>query len=247
VYRSRAISRSRVFTPSLGLTLLIVALCAAFVSLGRWQWHRGDLRQAQWQAFARGADRAVPLGSQSLAALPRFQRITATGRFDPQHQFLLDNITHGEAAGYEVLTPFQLTNGREVLVDRGWVPFTGYRDRLPDIAFESGDARPIIARVDELPVAGLALGKAAPQADASWPKLASYPDMPQLAAVLGRRLEPRILLLDPGAPDGYLREWQPPGLPPLRHWSYALQWWAFAVAAVVIWFVLSWRKAPKVS
>jgi len=71
--------------------------------------------------------------------------------------------------------------------------------------------------------------------------------MPQLAAVLGRRLEPRILLLDPGAPDGYLREWQPPGLPPLRHWSYALQWWAFAVAAVVIWFVLSWRKAPKVS
>jgi hypothetical protein len=46
-------------------------------------------------------------------------------------------------------------------------------------------------------------------------------------------LERRIVLLDPGAADGYVRDWQPPGVPPARHWAYAIQWWLFAVTLVV--------------
>ena len=53
--------------------------------------------------------------------------------------------------------------------------------------------------------------------------------------------------LDPGAPDGYLREWQPPGLAPLRHLSYAIQWWCFAALAVVVWAVFGVRRARAAS
>ncbi|MGC1730607.1 MAG: hypothetical protein WA747_14670, partial [Steroidobacteraceae bacterium] len=60
----------------------------------------------------------------------------------------------------------------------------------------------------------------------------------------GKPLEPRILLLDPHEPFGFAREWQPPGLPPLRYLSYAIQWWCFAALAVVIWAVVSTRRAP---
>jgi surfeit locus 1 family protein len=55
-------------------------------------------------------------------------------------------------------------------------------------------------------------------------------------------VESRILLLDARAPNGYVREWQPPGLPATRHWSYAVQWWAFAVLAVAVWLILGMRK-----
>ena len=92
----------RVFAPSWLMTALTAALCVGFVALGRWQWDRGVRRQAQWDAFARGAD----------------------------------------------------------------------------------------------------------------------------------------------APLGYVRDWQPPGLPPIRHFSYAVQWWGFAVTLVVIWVILSAPKRP---
>jgi cytochrome oxidase assembly protein ShyY1 len=43
-----------------------------------------------------------------------------------------------------------------------------------------------------------------------------------------------------------VREWQPPGLPAIRHWSYAVQWWAFAVLAVMLWVILGFRSRKDV-
>jgi surfeit locus 1 family protein len=71
----------------------------------------------------------------------------------------------------------------------------------------------------------------------------SFPSAAELAGALGLPLPARILLLDPGAPQGYVRDWHPPGLAPLRHLSYALQWWCFAALAVVLWAVMSVRRS----
>jgi cytochrome oxidase assembly protein ShyY1 len=217
-------------------------VCAGFSSLGNWQWQRGELRAAQADAFARGADHPQILGSRSLQQMPRFQRVSVQGHYDVQRQFLLDNRIHEGQAGYEVLTPFDLNDGRIVLVNRGWLPFTGFRERLPDVSLDAASQSEIIGRVDELPVAGLSSGRAEPAANSSWPKLTSFPDVAELSRSLGRKIEPRILLLDPDAPNGYVRSWQPPGLSPVRHWSYAVQWWAFAALAVILWVVLNLRK-----
>ena len=230
------------------MTALTVALCLAFVNLGRWQWDRGEQREMQILAFNRGTDRALPLGSRSLAEVPRFQRVSATGQFDTQRQFLLDNMSYEGQAGYQVLTPFVLTDSRVVLVDRGWVAFSGFRDRLPDIHWDvASGPTTLIGRVDELPSAGLAQGKAPPSADALWPKVTSFPAAPELAAALGHAIEPRIILLDPKEPNGYVRDWHPPGLEPERHWSYAVQWWAFAGVLFVIWAMLSARGSRTTS
>lgn len=237
----------RAFAPSWLATLIAAAAIVAFVSLGRWQWGRGEARQAQWSEFARGTGTTRELGSARLNDIERFQRISVTGRFDGQHQFLLDNRIQQGRAGYEVLTPFALADGRWLLVDRGWLPASGYREQLPDIALESTGEQRIVARVDELPSAGLAEGRAAPSTDARWPKVTSFPTPAQLNASLGRRLESRILLLDPRSPEGYLRQWQPPGLPPARHLGYAIQWWAFALAALVVWIVMGVRRGRGVS
>jgi surfeit locus 1 family protein len=232
----------RAFAPTAGFTLLALLLSALFVRLGVWQWHRGSEREEEWSRFARGADAVVVPGTRALAELPLFQRIAVTGELDGAHQFLLDNRIWRGRAGYEVLTPLVRGDAPRLLVDRGWVPFTGSRARRPDVSLVGADAPlELSGRIALLPSPGLARGRAAPAAGDPWPKVTSYPDMAQLAAALGAPLSPRILLLDPAAPFGYVRDWQPPGPTPLRHFSYAIQWWIFAGLTLVLWAVLGRR------
>lgn len=226
------------------LTLLAAAAVVTFVGLGRWQWDRGVERRAQWAGFdATGP--ALPADSRDLGALPRFQRVALTGRYDIGHQFVLDNRTREGRAGYEVLTPLELGDGRAVLVNRGWLPFSGYRDRLPNLAFEASAGAVVTGRLDRLPSAGLASGRAAPGSGDDWPKLVSFPSMEQLAGALGRELEPWIVLLDEQAAHGFARAWRPPGLEPARHFSYAVQWWGLAALAATLWIVLALRRERR--
>jgi surfeit locus 1 family protein len=236
---------SRVFALSVPFTVLTIALCVAFFFLGRWQWHRGDLRQAEYDRFASGAEHVVALGAGGIDQVARFQRVSVVGQLDAEHQFLLDNRSYEGRPGYEVLTPLHRPNGRVVLIDRGWVPFTGSRQQLPAIALKPRGVVTVIGRVDDLPSPGLASGRAAPSAEASWPKVTTFPSMAQLSTALGIALESRIVLMDPHEEEGYVRDWHPPGMEPIRHWSYAVQWWAFGVLAVVLWVVLSLRKVTQ--
>jgi surfeit locus 1 family protein len=227
------------------MTLLTLLACAAFVSLGLWQWRKGQLRQDEWDRFERGAAQVQPLDSLGLSEVSRFQRVSLTGRLDGEHQLLLDNRTHEGRAGYEVLTPLARPDGRIVLVDRGWVPFTGQRSRLPAVQLPSRGLVTVTGRTDDLPASGLQSGRSAPAAGGTWPKVTSYPTWAELREVLGEKLEPRLVLLDADQPDGYVRQWQPPGMPPLRHLSYAIQWWAFAALALILWGRMSFRPMEK--
>lgn len=227
------------------MTALTLAGCAAFIALGNWQWNKGQLREAQWQRFARGADSVRALGFGAMDHVPRFQRVSLAGRYDGAHQFLLDNMSYQGRPGYQVLTPLIRPDGRTVLVNRGWVPFTGVRAQLPDVQLAAPEVASVTGRSDELPAAGLALGRAPPPASGSWPKVTSFPTMAQLAQALNQPVEARVLLLDPDQPHGFVRDWQPPGMSPLRHWAYAIQWWAFAALALILWVALSLKRPTK--
>jgi surfeit locus 1 family protein len=237
--------RIRRFSTTWGMTLLTLLGVVLFVNLGRWQWSKGNLREHEAAEFAHGTDTAEPLKDRTLEQVPRFQRITVTGTLDPAHQFLLDNRTNEGRPGYEVLTPLYRDGHDAILVNRGWVLFSGFREKLPDVAFAGHGEVEITGRVDGLPVQGLASGHAAPDEKAPWPKVTSYPTPMELAQALGRHVEARILLLDANAPNGYVREWQPPGLTADRHWSYGVQWYAFAVLAVALWLILGFRKGKR--
>ncbi len=235
----------RVFASSWGLTVLAALLCGVFVFLGRWQWVRGNVRQQAWDLFSRGTGEVIPLGSRPLSEIHLFQRVSVVGRFDEAHQFLLDNRSYAGRPGYEVLTPLVRAGGDVALIDRGWVPFSGLRERLPGVAIKSHDQITVTGRVADLPSAGLASGRAAPSNQAPWPKVTSFPTMGQLRQAFGGPLDARILLLDARDPDGYVRQWHPPGLEPTRHWSYAIQWWIFAAVVLFLWVRLSLRRVPE--
>jgi surfeit locus 1 family protein len=228
--------RSR-FAPRLWPTLVTVAAVIFFATLGTWQLGRAGEKRTLADDFA--ATGPAIDWSRLPADAPRYQRVSLRGRYDPAHQFLLDNMSHESVAGIQVLTPFVLDDGNVVLVNRGWLPFGATRKDLPAIDVD-GDKRTVVGRIDNLPRPGIWLK--APDAT-GWPRLAQYPRMEDLSAALGRELAPRQVLLDPAVPDGYVRAWVVPGSAADRSLGYAVQWFAFAAAAVAIWFTLSLRKA----
>lgn len=240
------------FAPRLHWVLLVAALLPVFVSLGFWQWNRGQARQAQWDEYARGDAAAIEADTAALARLPRYARVRVAGRFDGERQFLLENISHRGAPGYHVLTVLQLVDGGRLLVNRGWLPFSGYRDRLPDVSLPEPEragapdatqdaVQSLRGRLAALPVAGLASGQSAPTGD--WPRVASFPTLAQLEAAYGTSLLPHVLWLDADSGPGYLREWSPSGLPPERHIGYAVQWWCFALLLAGLFVGLNLKRS----
>jgi surfeit locus 1 family protein len=226
------------------MTLLTLAAVTACIALGRWQWHRAAEKRALDAAFIAGAAVVSNLQARGIGEFPRYAQLRVRGRYDGAHQFLLDNISYRGRAGYEVLTPLLLEDGRTLLVNRGWLPLTRSRSELPYVNIDFPADLTVTGRADRLPVAAIAFGHAPPPPGPTWPKVTSFPTMDELSAALGARLEPRLLLLNAAEPLGFARDWQPEGLGPLRHVSYALQWWSFAALALVLYGVLNRRPAP---
>ena len=247
---------NRVFRASVWMTVLALAAVLLFALMGRWQWHRAAEKRALVAAFNAGLN-APPteLGERALAAIPRYALLRLCGHYDGAHQFLLDNISRDGAVGYEVLTPFVLEDGRILVVNRGWLPLPGgRREPLPDVKLPSAPthapatalaaAPPLVevtGRIDKLPVAALSIGRAPPDASATWPKRTSFPSAAQLGAALGAPIEDGQLLLAASEPMGYRRDWHPgaTGFPPSRHIAYALQWWSFGALALFLYFFMN--------
>jgi surfeit locus 1 family protein len=169
-----------------------------------------------------------------LVRLPRFTRVRVAGAFDGERQFLLDNISRHGAPGYEVLAVLTIADGSHLLVNRGWIPFSGFRDVLPDVSLSPTDSVAFTGRLGTLPVAGIAAGRQPPAVDGTWPRRTSFPAREELQRALGLTLLPPVLLLDADSGPGYLRDWQPGGVSPERNFAYAVQWWSFAVLAVAL-------------
>ncbi|MET0282422.1 MAG: SURF1 family protein [Steroidobacteraceae bacterium] len=231
------------FAPRWYWVLLTAAVIPVFVSLGFWQWHRGQYRQGQWDAFVQADVPPVEANAAHLPQLPRFTRVRVRGELDGARAFLLDNVSHAGAPGFEVLGVLRLAEGSLLLVNRGWIPFSGYRDRLPDVSLPA-DLPPqvLTGKLSILPVAGIAAGRAPPPMAGAWPRLASFPSLDELQRSYGAPLLPVVLLLDADSGPGYLRDWQPSGIPPERNFGYAVQWWSFAVLALALLIGLNLKK-----
>ncbi len=230
------------FSPSIWPTVITLCLLGVLLSLGFWQLDRAQQKRALLARYASGGSQAalrLRPGLSSFEGLA-YQRAEAAGRYDSAHQFLLDNRTHEGLAGYHVLTPLVLDGSSQaVLVDRGWVPVGASRDRLPDVAV--GEAPREVRGLLRLPPKRVfMLGEEEPRR--RWPYRIQHVAVPALEKELGYPLLPVILLLEPQAPDGYVRDWRPLHFGPERNIGYAVQWFGLAAALLVIYLVVNTHR-----
>lgn len=114
------------------LTLVALLLIPTMIRLGIWQMHRYEERSARNQLVA-DALGAKPLPVERLtspghtvSSKERYRTVTAQGHFDTDREVVVRRrVNSDEEVGFHVLTPFVLTDGKVLLVNRGWIPADG--------------------------------------------------------------------------------------------------------------------------
>lgn len=217
-------------------------LVAQFAGLGVWQISRGLGKLESRQAYE---SETGYYNFHDGAEIRAYQALKASGRFDVERQFLLDNIILNSRYGYYVLTPLELGEDQPLLiVNRGWIEKSG---PVPDLRATaekiSLDVHRVTVRgrVGALPKPGMRMGDAI-TSTGDWPILAVYPTLQDLERELGQDIQPFVLLMDPEDSNGFLRYWVPTEMGPGKHFGYALQW--FAMGAVLA-GLLAWHYRKR--
>jgi len=232
------------FRPSLALSLILVTLAAVFLRLGLWQMERKAEKAALFQRFENAPSMSI---GEALANRTEFARVEAFGHYDPRRHILLDNRIWQGRAGVHVLTPFELADGRWLLVNRGWLPLPPDRLSLPDIPADTV-VRSIHGRLASPIAGGPMLGSADVLVSDRWPQLITYLNLADVGAALSEPLQPWIIQLDADDPSGFGdRQWSAAVMEPARHAAYAVQWLALCATALIIWVVLGMRRGRQLA
>jgi len=231
-------------------SLVVLLLLPLLIYLGLWQLDRYDIKRGMVQEQAENQARPITsVRSMDLIdSMGRGRSVSMTGEFDLKRQFLLINRKHAGRAGFTVFTPFRLESGGAILVNRGWVADLTGMDFIPELPGTPGEIK-ITGLLDTPPSIGIKLGP--PQVGiAGWPRKILYMEMAWIGSELQLDLPTYTLLQVSPQEQGFVRNWQehfnnPGGLPAQRHMSYAIQWFALALALLVIYVVVNLKKIKR--
>ncbi len=219
--------------------LAALAVIAGCIWLATWQIDRAEFKRALIDRHE-----SMPAVRLDQATSPDTLpvRISATGKWDETRQVLLDNQMLDGQTGVFVLTPFELSDGRVFLVNRGWAAWPSRQDDLPDPPVV-GQTATVTGVLNEPPRVGRAPGGRDALAGDSWPLLATWYEHPELVRHLGPQLRRPVIQLAPEH-SAHLtgRAWVVTSFGPKRHLGYALTWATMAVTVFIIWLALSVRS-----
>ena len=213
-------------------SVLAMGVIAAVVCgrLGLWQLDRLEQRRAlNARIAARLAEPPVDLTELDTDTGPGrealdYRRIRVAGRFDFERELIVVARPLRGRPGVHIVTPLVLVRGDAVLVERGWTPSADGRSaNLP------GLEEPPEADVTGIVLVPRAGGTTAAE---GWPVRVRAADPQALGPRYPYRLWPVLVRRGEttGAP---LRAVPLPELTEGPHLGYAVQWFAFAVIALV--------------
>ena len=232
------------FKPALVPTVAFLIVFPILISLGFWQLERAEeKRQIESDVALAVAQPALQINEASETDLKTevYRKVTVTGRFDSDRQFLWDNKTYQGKPGFHVLTPF-LVNGLQVavIVNRGWVPMSGRRDQLPAVDVERTEVT--ITGVIKNPSNTIQLAERQDLSGTKFPHIIQAFEPDVFAAELGLTFLPVMIELAEDEKYGYIREWKPYFGNIDRHNGYALQWFLMALITLFLFVKLNTKR-----
>ena len=222
---------------------LIIATIAFLVSLGLWQLERADQKRTIEAAILNANTGPVELIANGRELLDKeYYDVRLQGNYLSDKQFIYDNQIVDQVSGYYVLTPFILTDQLGViLVNRGFIPWNGQRERLADIAVDSV-SREIKVQVSS-PIKRMELK--ATDVSRQFPVLIQAIDFDVLEEVSKLEFVKVVGLLDPSSSDGYVRKWEPYTGSIEKHIGYAIQWFLMALVLAIIGLRIGLKRRKK--
>ncbi len=212
------------------LAVFLVLLALLFVNLGEWQLARLEEVREQNRAVADNRDRPVVNYSSAMGApvtaAEQWQRVRLVGNYTGV-QYRAKYRNH-DGPGVEVLSIFRTRTGDSILVDRGFIP---KEQGKPDTEILPPVPEGEVAVVGYLRRDERAKDSAVTPRDFQVRFISSA----AIGKSLGTNLLPGYVSLVESTPDNgdVLQPITPPPASEGNHFSYALQWFAFGVIALV--------------
>ncbi|WP_345750036.1 SURF1 family cytochrome oxidase biogenesis protein [Microbacterium rhizophilus] len=212
------------------LIAVLFAIACGFLS--HWQFSRNEERATMLALVAANYD-ADPLPVEDVldrgfAPGDEWHPVLLTGRYLADDQLLVRNRAQGGTSAFEVLVPFELADGRIVVIDRGWV--APGEDAVPDDVPAAPDGEVTV-------IARLRPGEPLPSSGRSAPN-GQLPTihLPSVAERTGPQTETAfygLMVTEDPAPAARPSELAAPTDDPGPHLSYAIQWILFAIMGFV--------------
>lgn len=211
----------------------VAALAWLATELGQWQFHRLDDRREENSRVAENLDQPpVPIDDLMAVGRPvaerdEWRKVIVHGTWDDASTIVLKYQTRGGAPGVDVVTPLVTSTGDAVLVDRGWMSTANNGGERPDLPSATGGEVTVIGwvradgtgratEVNDLETRALSSRAVAEVLDT--PLYGGFLDLSRQRPEPAAALEP--IELPDDTSDG-------------PHFFYGLQWWFFALLAVV--------------
>ena len=211
---------------------LIVATLALLISLGFWQLDRANEKRAIENQIARANSGDVELiNSVEFLKEKEYYHVRLQGAYIDDKQFIYDNQIVDQISGYYVLTPFVLKGDSEaILINRGFIPWNGRRDKLADI--DVGAKLTEVKVQISKPVRRMELEES--KTTGEFPVLIQTLDLDEMSNTASLDLASVIGLLSPESDSGFVRQWEPYTGSIERHVGYAIQWFLMALVLAFI-------------
>ncbi len=230
------------FSPGIFPSITTLGFVYLMLFMAQWQAGKAEYKDNLYDKIVARKD----LPAISLQELPAtdderlFLPVIINGQYDTEHTFLLDNKILNGRVGYDVYTPLGLSDGRSILVNRGFLPQGRTRQDLP--AFETPDEiLDVRGLLDNVPSKTLVLADNVNQAT-SWPVVLQYIDNEELEKILGYPLFNMVLWLDKEENHGFTRTLPALNLNSAKNAGYAFQWYAMTIALLIIYSVVNIKK-----
>jgi cytochrome oxidase assembly protein ShyY1 len=233
------------------LTWLV--LIPAFIGLGQWQrdlWKDRD--RSQGVVLSALAAKPVALDSvsprgHSVAQNQQWTMVSATGRYDTAHQFMVRNRSQNSEPGWYVVTPLVLSDGTAVLVNQGWVTesMTGAATTAPPFPPVPSGAVTVTGSLqpDET-TATTRIHDDTANLPANEIALITATDLTSRVPYSLRDGSIRLTSSVPANTAAAAAEPVPnPTYDNTMYIAYMIQWWVFAIVMPVTWFLLIRREA----
>ncbi len=225
-------------------TLATAVLLPALLGLGFWQLDRAQQKTEIHSLYQSRID-SPPVSIGSAIESPHeleFRRLRATGTWDSNYEFLLDNRVRRGQPGFHVITPL-IFRGRQsaVLVNRGWIPGALDRSQLPVVPPLNNEST-VTGMAVIPPANAFVLKNPPPIQPGSWPRVWQTLDIERFASAVPYQVQGVVIQLDDEYQTGFERQWPPPDNSWIaRHKAYAFQWFALGATLLVIYFLLIFR------
>ena len=215
--------------------LAVLLLAGVCVELGRWQLHRLDERKAR-NGVTRANLAAPPTPIDQIVG-PRgvvgdqhaWRTAVVTGRYDASKQVVMRYRNVNDVPGFEIVTPLIQADGKAVLVDRGFLARQGGELAPGHVPATPTGEVTVTGRLQRSERGGHTTGGTPDDGTA---RLINGPDF---AKVLGLNLYDGYLTIDKQEPanDPAFGTFPGPEIDDGPHFFYALQWFFFALLALV--------------